>query len=85
MARSTMAALIARVRLLINDPSGASQVWADDDIQDDALLSIGPHDKAGKPATNAADDQPDNDTHQPLPPVLGHPLRQGRRSGITDA
>jgi len=34
MARSTMAALIARVRLLINDPSGASQVWADDDIQD---------------------------------------------------
>lgn len=34
MARSTMAALIARVRLLINDPSGGSQVWADDDIQD---------------------------------------------------
>ena len=34
MPRSTMAALIARVRLLINDPAGASQVWTDDNIQD---------------------------------------------------
>lgn len=32
--RSTMAALIARVRLLINDPSGGSQIFADQDIQD---------------------------------------------------
>lgn len=32
--RSTMAALIARVRLLINDPAGTSQVFADQDIQD---------------------------------------------------
>lgn len=32
--RSTMAALITRTRLLINDPSGASQVFADQDIQD---------------------------------------------------
>lgn len=31
--RSTMAALIARVRSMINDPAGASQVWADQDIQ----------------------------------------------------
>lgn len=33
MARSSMAALIARVRQLINDPSGASEVFSDDDIQ----------------------------------------------------
>ncbi len=32
--RSTMAALITRVRLLINDPAGASQQFADQDIQD---------------------------------------------------
>lgn len=32
--RSTMAALILRVRLLINDPAGASQIFADQDIQD---------------------------------------------------
>ena len=34
MARSSMAALIARVRDLINDPAGSSQVWSDDQIQD---------------------------------------------------
>lgn len=32
--RTTMASLIARVRLLINDPSGASQIFADQDVQD---------------------------------------------------
>ncbi|MGA8765243.1 MAG: hypothetical protein WB562_20415 [Candidatus Sulfotelmatobacter sp.] len=32
--RSTMAALIARVRILINDPAGASQVFDDSTIQD---------------------------------------------------
>lgn len=32
--RSTMAGLITRVRLLINDPAGPSQVFADQDIQD---------------------------------------------------
>lgn len=32
--RSSMSSLIARVRFLINDPSGASQVFADQDIQD---------------------------------------------------
>lgn len=32
--RSSIANLIARVRLLINDPSGVSQVFADQDIQD---------------------------------------------------
>lgn len=31
--RSTMAALIQQVRLLINDPAGASQTFADQDIQ----------------------------------------------------
>lgn len=36
MSRSTMAALIARVRLLINDtlPADSGQVWTDDQIQD---------------------------------------------------
>jgi hypothetical protein len=39
MPRSTMAALITKVRSLINDPSGGGQVFTDDDIQDqlDAL------------------------------------------------
>jgi hypothetical protein len=32
--RTTMAALIARVRLLINDTAGGSQIFADQDIQD---------------------------------------------------
>ena len=32
--RSTMAAVIARLRLLINDPAGVSQQFADQDIQD---------------------------------------------------
>jgi hypothetical protein len=32
--RSTMNALISRVRLLINDPSGASQIFTDQAIQD---------------------------------------------------
>jgi hypothetical protein len=32
--RSTMASLISRVRLLISDPAGASQTFADQDIQD---------------------------------------------------
>jgi hypothetical protein len=36
MARSTMAALISRVRLLINDvlPANSGQVWTDNQIQD---------------------------------------------------
>jgi hypothetical protein len=33
MARSSMAALITRVRDLINDPAGVSQIWTDDQIQ----------------------------------------------------
>lgn len=32
--RSTMTALITRVRLLINDPAGASQTFQDQDVQD---------------------------------------------------
>ena len=32
--RSTMAALITKVRSMINDPAGGTQVWADQDIQD---------------------------------------------------
>ena len=31
--RATMAGLIARTRLLINDPAGASQIFADQDVQ----------------------------------------------------
>ena len=34
MVRSTMATLITKVRLLINDPAGGSQIFADNDIQD---------------------------------------------------
>lgn len=34
MARSSMAALISRIRVLINDPAGGSQIWTDDQIQD---------------------------------------------------
>jgi hypothetical protein len=34
MARSSMAALISRVRLLINDSTGGSQQFTDDEIQD---------------------------------------------------
>ena len=34
MARTTMGSLITRVRLLVSDPAGASQVFADDQIQD---------------------------------------------------
>jgi hypothetical protein len=34
MARSSMANLITKVRSLINDPSGGSQIFADNDIQD---------------------------------------------------
>ena len=32
--RTTMASLITKVRSLINDPAGGSQVWQDQDIQD---------------------------------------------------
>jgi hypothetical protein len=32
--RDTMTDLIARVRLLVNDPAGTSQMWSDTDIQD---------------------------------------------------
>ena len=32
--RASMAALIARLRLLVNDPVGASQIWSDDQLQD---------------------------------------------------
>jgi hypothetical protein len=33
MARSTMAALLTRLRLLVNDTAGASQTFSDDDLQ----------------------------------------------------
>lgn len=33
MARSSMAALLTRLRLLVNDPAGASQTFSDDDLQ----------------------------------------------------
>ena len=34
MARSTMAALIAKLRLMVGDPAGASQTFSDDEIED---------------------------------------------------
>lgn len=34
MARTTMATLITRLRSLINDPAGESQIWSDDELQD---------------------------------------------------
>lgn len=34
MARANLATIIAKVRLLIDDPAGASQVFSDDEIQD---------------------------------------------------
>jgi hypothetical protein len=43
MSRTSMAALIARVRDLINDPAGVSEVWTDDQIQnvmDESRLDI---------------------------------------------
>ena len=36
---------------------------ADDDVEDDPLLAIGAHDQAGEPTHDAADDQPDDDSH----------------------
>src|SRR6266545_1036707 len=37
---------------------------ADDDVEDDALLSIGPHDHAGDPADQATYDEHDDDVHK---------------------
>lgn len=34
MARSTMATLITRIRLMVGDPAGGSQVFTDDEVQD---------------------------------------------------
>jgi hypothetical protein len=34
MARTTLAALITRLRRLISDPAGASQAWTDDELQE---------------------------------------------------
>lgn len=45
--RSSMAALIARTRLLINDPSGGSEQFADQDIQD--VLDEGRADYVNEP------------------------------------
>lgn len=42
-----MAALIARVRDLINDPAGSSQVWSDDQIQ--GVMDEGREDLVNKP------------------------------------
>lgn len=49
MARSTMANLIARVRSMINDPSGLTQTFADDDIQ--AVLDASRQDVRNQPLT----------------------------------
>jgi len=37
--RTTMATLVARIRVMISDPSGASQVFSDDTIQEVLDLS----------------------------------------------
>src|SRR6266498_1405343 len=44
---------------------------ANDDVKNDTLLSVSPHDQARKPANNSADNQPDDDSaniHR-FPPV----------------
>src|SRR3546814_2476064 len=40
---------------------------ADHDIEDDALLTICPHDDAGKPSDNAANDEPHDNSHNHSP------------------
>jgi uncharacterized protein YggE len=37
---------------------------ADDDIEDDPLLRVRPHDKAGEPTNDASDNQPNDETHE---------------------
>src|SRR3954447_2346892 len=39
---------------------------ADDDVQQDALLAIGTHDQAGKPADDSTHDQPNEKAHDAL-------------------
>ena len=55
---------------------------ADDDVEEDALLPIGPHDDAGKPADHATDDKPHDDTHKSLrctrPSGCGEETREPR-------
>ena len=36
---------------------------ADDHVQEDSLLAVGPHDHAGNPADETADDEKNDDTH----------------------
>src|SRR5690606_23130 len=45
----------------------------DDDVEQDALLTIALHDDACQPADDAADDQPDEDSHACLPVSGGTP------------
>src|SRR3546814_6547426 len=42
---------------------------ADHDIEDDALLTICPHDDAGKPSDNAANDEPHDNSHNHSPVI----------------
>lgn len=49
---------------------------ADDDVQEDTLLCVGPHDDAGKPAHNAAHDQPQDNAHDVLRTKLHHALTE---------
>src|SRR4029079_11525249 len=37
---------------------------SDDDVEDNALLSIRAHDETCKPAADTTDDQPDDNTHE---------------------
>src|SRR5690606_23696538 len=54
---------------------------ADDDVEQDALLSVALHDDACQPADDAADDQPDDDSHACLPVICGTPVRSASHAG----
>src|SRR5262245_11088501 len=57
---------------------------ANDDVHEDTLLGIGPHDQAGKPTNDAADNEPNDNTH--LRSLLfWSPRKRGVPHGITDA
>src|SRR5438067_3405490 len=48
---------------------------SDNDVEDDALLSVGPHDQARKPTDHAADNEVDDyPDHEPNPPVSRPPI-----------
>ena len=50
----------------------------DDDVHEDALLGVGAHNQAGKPAHHTTDDEPNNDTHFSFLLFVATPLNAGR-------